>query len=43
MDVVVITTYVVGLKQVMSVIALQRRLQNVGITLSSVDPGVVSD
>lgn len=28
--------------QVMTAIALQRRLQNVGITLSTVEPGVVS-
>ena len=26
----------------MTAIALQRRLQNVGVTLSSVDPGIVS-
>ena len=29
--------------QTMTAIALQRRLQNVGITVSTVDPGVVSD
>ena len=28
--------------QVMTVFALQRRLQNVGITVSSVDPGAVN-
>ena len=31
-----------ALLQVMTAMALQRRLQNVGITLSSVDPGAVS-